>query len=134
MQETAWFIWFYFLANEEWAGLWLFKSLFMKNCSLDPNNILLRDQRVVKMHLFFTRKMMVGSNFLLVIHIPQGMEVSKSTVVLIVQIVFHSHLKGLYWRLLVSRQEVKAIITQLKSVLSYTELITGPPKGSIPNK
>ena len=55
---------------------------FMKNSSLDPKNILLRDQRVVKMHLFFTRKMMVGSNFLLVIHIPQGMEVSKSTVVL----------------------------------------------------
>ena len=54
----------------------------MKINSLDPKNILLRDQRVVKMHLFFTRKMMVGSNFLLVIHIPQGMEVSKSTVVL----------------------------------------------------
>ena len=52
---------------------------FMKISSLDPKNILLRDQRVVKMHLFFTRKMMVGSNFLLVIHIPQGMEVSKST-------------------------------------------------------
>ena len=51
----------------------------MKISSLDPKNILLRDQRVVKMHLFFTRKMMVGSNFLLVIHIPQGMEVSKST-------------------------------------------------------
>ena len=51
----------------------------MKISSLDPNNILLWDQRVVKMHLFFTRKMMVGSNFLLVIHIPQGMEVSKST-------------------------------------------------------
>ena len=55
---------------------------FMKNSSLDPKNILLRDQRVVKMHLFFTRKMMVGSNFLLVIHIPQGMEVSMSTDVL----------------------------------------------------
>ena len=53
----------------------------MKISSLDPKNILLRDQRVVKMHLFFTRKMMVGSNFLLVIHIPQGMEVSKSTIV-----------------------------------------------------
>ena len=55
---------------------------FMKISSLDPKNILLWDQRVVKikMHLFFTRKMMAGSNFLLVIHIPQGMEVSKSTV------------------------------------------------------
>ena len=51
----------------------------MKISSLDRKNILLRDQRVVKMHLFFTRKMMVGSNFLLVIDIPQGMEVSKST-------------------------------------------------------
>ena len=52
---------------------------FMKNSSLDPKNILLWDQRVVKMHLFFTRKMMVGLKFLLVIHIPQGMEVSMST-------------------------------------------------------
>ena len=54
----------------------------MKINSLDPKNILLRDQRVVKMHRFFTRKIMMGSNFSLVIHIPQGMEVSKSTVVL----------------------------------------------------
>ena len=38
----------------------------------------------IKMHLFFKRKMMVGSIFLLVIHILQGMEVSKSTDVFII--------------------------------------------------
>ena len=54
----------------------------MKISSLNPKNILMRDQRVVKMLLFFIRKIMVGSNFLLVIHIPQDMEVSKNTDVL----------------------------------------------------
>ena len=48
------------------------KIIFINSSSF----YLLRDQRVVKIHLFFTRKMMVGSNFSLVIHIPQGLEAS----------------------------------------------------------
>ena len=34
----------------------MFNLYLMKISSLDPKNILLRDQRVVKMHLFFMRK------------------------------------------------------------------------------
>ena len=59
----------------------MFKSLFSENQLIGSKNMLMRDQRVVKMHLFFTRKIMVGSNLLMVNHIPQGIEVSKSTVV-----------------------------------------------------
>jgi len=70
----------------------LFKSLFNENQLIGSKNMLLRDQRVVKMHLFFTRKIMVGSNFLLVIHIPQGIEVSKSTVVFTIAGIYSSRM------------------------------------------
>ena len=36
MQETAEFIWIYLLANEEWQGLWLFKSLLHENQLIGP--------------------------------------------------------------------------------------------------